>query len=89
MMYAQINWDGEGGLFLFPRETQQKVLNDLGRDAYIKLPAIGTNPRGVEITTNAVRQLAAQPDSLRLPIQWEEQAIAYDPHKRWIDLWQE
>ncbi len=46
MIYVQINWGGKGGLFYFPKQAQVETLNLLSRKDYIKLPSLGTNPRG-------------------------------------------
>ena len=47
MIYVQINWSNTGGLFYFPKQVQEEIFNSLGKEAYIKLPPKGTNPRGV------------------------------------------
>lgn len=44
-----IRWGGKGGLYYIPVETQRKILDEIGRESYIKLPKPGTNPRGIEI----------------------------------------
>ncbi|MBM4175928.1 MAG: type II restriction endonuclease subunit R [Ignavibacteria bacterium] len=49
MIYVQINWGNTGGLFCFPLNVQLEIFNNLGRENYIKLPSLGTNPRGAEI----------------------------------------
>ncbi len=60
MLFVSINWGTDkGGFFLFPKSTQQQVFNDLGRSSYIKLPKRGTNPRGVELSADAMRALQA------------------------------
>ncbi len=89
MFLAHINWGGEGGLLYFPRHLQADLLRQMGRNQYIKLPKPGTNPRGVEISARAIRELANQPQSLRIPILWERQSAEYDPYDRWLKMWEE
>lgn len=88
MLLIQINWGHRGWFFLFPRSVQEKVINQIGRQAYIILPKAGTNPRGVEISTTALQLLAAHPQSLKIPIQWTQKKIDYNPYDRWLALWQ-
>lgn len=87
MLFAQIIWNQEGGLYYFPKHVQQKLLSSLGRENYIKLPTKGTNPRGIEITSNALRALIKHDDILKIDIFWKEEDLRFDAFKRWIDLW--
>ncbi|MEA3326946.1 MAG: ThaI family type II restriction endonuclease [Chloroflexota bacterium] len=89
MLLAHINWGGAGALYLFTKQLQAQLLEQLGREEYMKLPKPGTNPRGVEITTNAIRILANHPQSLIIPVQWEKIEIVFDPYKRWLELWKQ
>jgi hypothetical protein len=89
MLLAHINWGSDGALYLFSRELQSQLLDRLGREAYMKLPKPGTNPRGVEISTNAIRILASHPQSLSIPLQWEKKEILFDPYQRWLELWEQ
>jgi hypothetical protein len=88
MMLAQINWGGDGGLFLIPKELQSAVFNQLGRDSYLSLPKQGTNPRGVEISRHALRTMLGKDQVWRIPIRWERspQSIP-NPYQRWLDHW--
>ena len=89
MIYVQINWTQQGHFFYIPKEIQKAVLYDIGRTEYIKLPKIGTNPRGVEISTKALRMIVEQKDTIKIPIHWEKEIIDYDPFERWVELWQQ
>ena len=89
MILAQINWGNEGGLYYFPKITQMEVLNNMGRENYIKLPKAGTNPRGVEMTANALRNLAAHEKTLRIPIKWSKETIEFKTYQRWLEMWKE
>ncbi|MGA2435668.1 MAG: ThaI family type II restriction endonuclease [Bryobacteraceae bacterium] len=57
MIFVQINWDSDGGLYFFPLDLQLKIFKKLGAEKYIKLPKAGTNPRGVEMTGEALNEL--------------------------------
>lgn len=54
ILLVQINWNDLGGFYYIPLEAQQTLFNEIGREKYIKLPKPGTNPRGVEITKEAL-----------------------------------
>jgi len=88
IIFIQVNWDGIGGLFYFPCSAQNEILQHLGRNKYIKLPKPGTNPRGVEISGDAVDMLAKHPKCLQIPITWTRKRIDYNPYDRWLQLWE-
>lgn len=87
MLLAQVSWGGSGGLFYFPCDIQREALQRIGRERYIKLPKVGTNPRGVEISAEALNIIATHPHSLKIPIKWDREAIEYNPYDRWLELW--
>jgi len=87
MLYTHINWGAVGGLYYFSQELQQEVLDELGRERYIKMPAIGTNPRGVEISSEAFRKIVNHHSALKIEITWEKEEITYNAFERWIELW--
>jgi hypothetical protein len=87
MIFIQINWNNGGGFYLISKETQYEVLTKIGRASYIKLPKAGTNPRGVELTRQALQILLQHKDTLAIPINWKREIIKYKPFKRWIKLW--
>ena len=87
MIFIQINWNNGGGFYLIPKEIQSEVLQKIGRSSYIKLPKAGTNPRGVEITQQALQMLLQHKDTLVIPIDWKKERIEYKPFKRWVELW--
>jgi len=87
MIFIQINWDNGGGFYLIPKETQLEVLNKIGRSSYIKLPKAGTNPRGIEITRQALQVLLQHRNVFNIPIDWKREIIEYKPFKRWVELW--
>jgi len=87
MIYVQINWGNNGGLFYFPLDVQLEVFNSLGRENYIKLPSLGTNPRGVEMSSTAMQKLLEHRDIYKIKIDWKKEEIKFNAFKRWIDLW--
>lgn len=89
MLLVQINWNNNGGFYYIPLEVQSRIFWQLGRDNYIKLPKPGTNPRGVEITKDALSKLAYDSMSKRIEISWQRRTIEFNSYKRWVDLWQE
>lgn len=89
MILAQINWGNDGGLYYFPKIIQIEILNDMGRENYIKLPKAGTNPRGVELTANALRNLVAHEKTLKIPIKWSKETVEFKTYQRWLEMWRE
>ncbi|MBI4299224.1 MAG: ThaI family type II restriction endonuclease [Chloroflexi bacterium] len=89
MLLVQVNWNGMGGFYYIPMQTQQRLFNRIGRLNYIKLPKPGTNPRGVEITGQALSSLVKDTDSKSIVINWNRTKIDFDPLKRWVELWRE
>jgi hypothetical protein len=69
--------------------VQKRLFDKIGRQDYIKLPKPGTNPRGVEITKEALSNLVADKESKRIVINWQRKKIEFNPYKRWVDLWKE
>ncbi len=89
ILLIQINWDNTGGFYYIPLEAQKKLFDKVGRKKYIRLPKPGTNPRGVEITKEALETLARDKESKTVEINWQKAEIEYNPYKRWIDYWKE
>ncbi len=89
MLLVQINWENIGGLYYIPLEVQKRYFERIGRFNYIKLPKPGTNPRGVEITQEALTNLVEDNDSRNILINWQRTSIEYNSYKRWVDLWEE
>lgn len=87
VLLVHIHWGGMGGVFFFPVSAQMDILNRIGRQHYTKLPKVGTNPRGVEITDQALALLVSHPQTLRVPITWYRKKVYYSPYDRWLDYW--
>lgn len=89
MIFVHINWKNGGGFYFFTKEAQIEILNRLGKSTYIKLPKAGTNPRGAEISSLALKELIWHQDTLTIPVNWNKEMIDFKPFKRWIELWQQ
>ncbi len=89
ILLVQIVWNGRGGFYYIPLEAQKKLFDKIGRERYIKLPKPGTNPRGVEITKEALSQLVRDKQTKVIGISWQKSEIDYHPYKRWVDYWSE
>jgi len=89
ILLVQINWNNKGGLYYIPLRTQKRLFDKIGKKKYIKLPKPGTNPRGVEITKEALEVLVKDKDSKVIEIYWQKAKIDYNPYKRWVDYWEE
>jgi len=89
ILLIQINWDEIGGFYYIPLESQKRVFTKLGRGKYIKLPKPGTNPRGVEISKEALSSLIKDDRTKSIDIYWQKTKIDYNPYKRWLDYWKE
>ena len=89
MLFIQINWDELGGFYYIPLSVQKRIFDVIGRQKYIKLPKAGTNPRGAEISKEALEGLATDSNSKKIVINWRKTRIGFNPYKRWVDLWRE
>jgi len=89
ILLVQINWNDMGGFYYIPVEVQKRLLDSVGKEEYIKLPKPGTNPRGVEITKEALSTLIKDKRTDVIEIHWHRTRIDYDPFKRWVDYWME
>lgn len=88
MLLTQVNWDNLGWIYFFSISAQIETLQQLSRQKYIKLPIAGTNPRGVEISAEALNILSNDPSCLKIPVLWHRKKVDYNPYERWLELWQ-
>jgi hypothetical protein len=89
ILLVQISWNDKGGFYYIPLGAQERLFDKIGKKKYIKLPKLGTNPRGVEITKEALETLAKDKESRYIEINWQKAKIDYNPYKRWVDYWKE
>lgn len=89
ILLVQINWDDVGGFYYIPLEAQKRLFGKIGRENYVKLPKPGTNPRGVEITKEALINLVRDNSSRSIAINWQKTKIEFNPYRKWVDLWKE
>jgi len=87
IVFIQINWGNTGGFYYIPWEAQKRVFDRIGREKYIKLPEPGTNPRGVEISKEALSGLVEDEMVKLIEIDWRRTKVDYNPYKRWVDYW--
>jgi hypothetical protein len=88
MLFIQINWENHGGFYYIPLGTQRQIFGTLGRDRYIKLPRLGTNPRGVEITAEALEVLVNHTQTVAIDIEWRREDIPFNAFQRWVEHWE-
>ena len=89
ILLVRINWNDIGGLYYIPVQAQRRLLDEIGRENYIKLPKAGTNPRGVEFAKNVLARLTEDSQSKHNEIRWQKSDIGFNTYKRWLDLWRE
>lgn len=90
MLLAKIRWNGIGKLLLFTKESQKKVLDNIGRDIYIKIPKENTNARGVEIAADALLLLEKCEDTRVIDINFVRGKIDYrEVYTKWLDAWRD
>lgn len=89
MLLIQINWNNAGGFYYIPLKVQKELFDEMGRENYVKLPKQGTNPRGVEITQEALATLVSKKGTKSIKINWQKTKIDFNPFKRWVDYWKE
>ncbi len=89
ILLVQINWNDTGGFYYIPLQAQKQLFDKIGRLNYIKLPKPRTNPRGVEITKEALSSLVENKETRRIMINWRRVKIEFNQYKRWVDLWRE
>ncbi len=88
VLLVHINWEAKGGIYLLSKEAQKEVLKEYGKEFYFKLPKKGTNPRGVEITNQAINKLVAHSSTKKLEIDWNrDNSIEYNSYERWVEHW--
>jgi hypothetical protein len=90
ILFAHIRWNSQGAIYLLSKESQKEVLEEYGKEFYFKLPKVGTNPRGVEISNEAIRKIVEHNSTKKIDIDWKrDETIKYNSYDRWVDKWDE
>ena len=89
LILVHINWSSLGGVYYIPDYVQQRIFDEIGKEKYIKLPKQGTNPRGVEISNEALKEITTDEDTMSIKVEWKRANVQYNAFKRWVDLWSE
>lgn len=87
LVFTQVNWSNQGGLYYVPLKVQQELFNNTSKADYFKLPKEGTNPRGIEYQAKALETLCKHKDSICIEINWERPSIKVNVYERWVDIW--
>ncbi len=90
LLYINIIWNNDGKLFIMPKSVQQKAITDLGRGRFFKLPKRNTNPRGVELSSEAMQYLQEDKQTKSINIFWKRDPsvlVERALYNRWVDLW--
>ena len=89
LILVHINWSSIGGVYYIPDYVQQRIFDGIGKEKYIKLPKQGTNPRGIEISNEALKEITTDEDTMSIKVEWKRANVQYNAFKRWVDLWSE
>jgi hypothetical protein len=90
LIFIQVVWNNTGVFSYVPLRVQREIFNSYGVERYFKLPTRGTNPRGIEISSEALGACINHPLSVNVEIDWRvSDKINYDLYVRWVELWQE
>ena len=89
MIFVQVVWNQQGGLYFIPLSAQRRLFKKIGRHKYLKLPKAGTNPRGVEMTKEAMIKLLQDRETKTILIDWRKTQMKFNAYKKWVDLWKE
>ncbi len=92
LLFVEIFWSGKGGFYLIPKKAQEDVLDYLKVEQYLNLPKEGTNPRGIEITKEAMSHLLNHSETMFIKIVWQPKDITQAEemrarYHRWLELW--
>ena len=89
ILLVHINWRAKGGVYLLSRDAQREILEKYGKEFYFKLPKKGTNPRGVEITNQAINKLIKHLTTKKVEIDWNrDDTLEYNSYDRWVGEWE-
>jgi len=87
MLLVIIQWNKTAeSVFYIPHHVQSEIFHQLGSQDYLKA-AMGTNHRGINISSLALKKLLDHTDTLKHKVNWVKQGLDYTPYKRWEDFW--
>ena len=72
------------------QKAQIEILDEIKIDRYVKIPPKGTNPRGVEMSQEAMQRMQGHPETQSLYIEWNRDPsllVERVLYGRWIQLW--
>lgn len=89
ILLVNIFWEEyRKSVFYIPVSVQQNLLDEIGRLEYLK-SATGTNNRGIEISSRAIKAFEHHEEVFSIPIYWGRQDITYpQPWDEWSNYWQ-
>ena len=83
---VNVFWGKEkDSIFYIPSEVQTETRNCM-KDEYLNA-RVGTNHRGISISSKAMKKMKADARTLRKSVKWEKVGLSYSPHERWENFW--
>ena len=83
---VNVFWGKEkDSIFYIPSEVQTETRNCM-KDEYLHA-RVGTNHRGISISSKAMKKMKADARTLRKSVKWEKVGLSYSPHERWENFW--
>ena len=88
--YHSKRWRNEGAIYFFPVNVQIDVLNQIGKENFLRIPTRGTYSKGVSIKRKATIQMIDHPDtlSISLPCIWDDN-LELHSRDRWMKSWRD
>ena len=88
LLFSNISWGHTNtGLFYIPRAVQEYVHTRLGNEGYVKRHRLGTNPRGLEYSREAMFMMLNHQNTMSIKITWKRPADAFNVYERWDSYW--
>lgn len=86
LIVANINWGSKkGGVYYIDKQTQQQVMNSVGRDKFLKISS-GSNNRGITYGTDVLKKLLNHENTLKIEIDWVKTNEKFNIFERWVKL---
>ena len=88
LLFSDISWNHTNrGLFYIPQSVQEYTQTRLGSEGYVKRHRLGTNPRGVEYSREAMHMMLNHQDTMSMKIKWERPTDTFNVYERWDSYW--